>query len=80
MAILGSSSRDGATFDDPQPIKLPTALDGAGTPLVVTDYNGDGDLDIILHTAYAYTCFYERSFIDNGYAKGTVTGMEVKPR
>ena len=35
--------------------RRPTAQ---GAPLVVADYNGDGDLDIILHTAYAYTCFY----------------------
>ncbi|HVU88546.1 MAG TPA: VCBS repeat-containing protein [Pirellulales bacterium] len=85
VVILGKragdvATREGATFDEPAPIKLPPAPDGAGAPLVVTDFNGDGDLDIILHTAYAYTCFYERSFIDRGYARGHVVALQTKPK
>jgi hypothetical protein len=80
VVIPGTGDAHGATFQPPQPIKLPPAPDGAGAPLVVTDYNGDGDLDIILHTAYWYTCFYERSFIDNGYACGEATRLELNRR
>ena len=78
VVILGNSSRADSIFDEPRRSTLPPAPDGAGAPLVVTDYNGDGDLDIILHTAYAYTCFYERSFIESGYAQGKVVGLEVR--
>jgi hypothetical protein len=79
VAILGKRVDEGAAFDEPAPIKLPLAPDGAGAPLVVTDFNGDGDLDIILHTAYAYTSFYERSFIEHGYAPGRVVTMQARP-
>lgn len=65
-------------FAPPRLLSLPSAPDGAGAPLVVTDYNGDGDLDIILHTAYGYCCFYERSFIEHGYARGE--GMKLETR
>jgi hypothetical protein len=87
--VVGSSSDDVAAilgtgdatrpFAEPKGIKLPPAPDGAGAPLVVTDYNADGDPDIILHTAYGYTCFYERSFIEHGYAVGEVVKLELKP-
>jgi hypothetical protein len=80
--ILIAGNKEAATFAErfaaPQPIALPYAPDGAGAPLVVTDYNGDGDPDIILHTAYGYCCFYERSFINHGYAHGEATKVETR--
>jgi hypothetical protein len=80
VVILNKAASEESTFDEPRPIGLPPAPDGAGAPLVVTDYNGDGDLDIILHTAYGYTSFYERSFIDRGYAIGKVDALQTRPR
>jgi hypothetical protein len=81
MLILGK--KEAATFEErfapARPIALSSAPDGAGAPLVVTDYNGDGDLDIILHTAYGYSCFYERSFIEHGYARGEAVKIEARP-
>jgi hypothetical protein len=34
----------------------------------VVDWNGDGDLDLLVGTAYGYTCWFERSFLEHGYA------------
>ncbi len=34
----------------------------------MTDWNGDGDDDLIVGTAYGYFCWFERSFLDRGYA------------
>jgi hypothetical protein len=70
----------GPLFAPGVPIPLPQAPYGAGAPLVVADYNGDGDTDLILHTAYGYTCFYERSFIRLGYARAQVVEVHQRPR
>lgn len=67
-------------FDPGASIPLPQAPYGAGAPIVVADYNGDGDTDLIVHTAYGYTCFYERSFIRSGYAKADVVEVQQQPR
>ncbi len=36
--------------------------------VMVTDWNGDGDDDLIIGTAYGYFCWFERSFLERGYA------------
>jgi hypothetical protein len=35
----------------------------------VVDWNGDGDPDLILGTSYGYFCWFERSFLERGYAR-----------
>jgi hypothetical protein len=62
------------------PIPVPQAPCGTGATIVVANYNGDGDTDLIIHTAYGYTCFYERSFIGSGYARGEVVRVDARPR
>jgi hypothetical protein len=37
--------------------------------ITVTDWNGDGDEDVIVGTAYGFFCWFERSFLDGGYAQ-----------
>ena len=74
--FLGRGGQGESPFEEAKPIPLPTAPYGAGAPIAVADYNGDGDQDIILQTAYGYTCFYEHSFIESGYAEGKVVSVE----
>ncbi|MBM4074580.1 MAG: VCBS repeat-containing protein, partial [Planctomycetes bacterium] len=38
----------------------------------VVDWNEDGDDDLIIGTAYGFFCWFERSFLESGYAKGEV--------
>ncbi|MEO2048701.1 MAG: VCBS repeat-containing protein [Pirellulales bacterium] len=78
--FLNREEQDGASpFETARPIPLADSPYGSGGPVIVTDYNGDGDPDIILQTAYGYMCFYEHSFITSGYAQGEVISIEQKP-
>ena len=43
--------------------------------MTVTDWNGDGDDDVIVGTAYGFFCWFERSFLDNGYARASETKL-----
>jgi hypothetical protein len=36
--------------------------------VAIADWNDDGDEDLIVGTAYGYFCWFERSFLDQGYA------------
>jgi hypothetical protein len=56
-------------------IPIPSAPYGAGAPLLVADFNGDGDADVLLQTAYGYTTWIERSFLNSGYLNGVNTGQ-----
>ncbi len=76
--VLGRGGAPGAPFDAPRRLALPNAPYGSGAPVAVGDFNGDGDPDIILSTAYGYHCFYEHSFVERGYAKGQVVGAEKR--
>ena len=70
------SGGSGSPFAPAERIVLPQAPYGAGPPVVVADFNADGDPDILLWTAYGYCCYYEHSFVRSGYAKGVAVGLE----
>jgi hypothetical protein len=56
----------GGRFDAPEAMRVP---DVPYSPYAsVVDWNGDGDDDLLVGTAYGYTCLFERSFLDHGYA------------
>ena len=75
----GNSGRPGAA----SPFASPVALDlplvpvfGTEVSLAVMDCNGDGDQDLIAASGHNYHCFFERSFLEHGYAPGTVLRLE----
>ena len=54
-------------FASAEPLNVPPT---PYSPVVtITDWNGDGDEDVIVGTSYGYFCWFERSFLDGGYAK-----------
>jgi hypothetical protein len=70
----GPAATANEPFDAGVWIDLPGAPYGAGAPCVIADWNGDGDEDLILQTAYGYTTWVERSFLDGGYQPATMLG------
>jgi hypothetical protein len=57
----------GGTFALAQPLHVP--LVPYSPSVTVTDWTGDGDADLIVGTTYHYTCWFERSFLEHGYAE-----------
>jgi hypothetical protein len=45
-----------------------------GPHVAVTDWNRDGDADLIVGTDYGYFCWFERSFLEHGYARAQRAG------
>jgi len=74
--FLNSGQSAGPRFEtgfDPglPPIPQPRVL--------MADLNGDGDEDLYLPSTMG-SCFIERSFLNDGYARGQVTRLEERPR
>jgi len=80
VVVIRSGAKGDGPFRSPEKLELPTAPYGSGAPIVVADVNRDGDLDLIVHTAYGYCCLFERSFIESGYARGVAIGMQRRPK
>jgi len=74
--FLGRAGDAQTPFEPAQRLSLPAAPYGAGEPVIVADYNADGDADIILYTPYRYMCFYEHSFVQSGYMSAEVIQIE----
>ena len=60
-------NQGGGRFAPGQPVKVP--LVPYGGTIAVVDWNGDGDADLIIGSSYGYFCWFERSFLDRGYAR-----------
>lgn len=74
-----NTKRGPVTFAPGQRLDLPTApLNQIGVNVV--DWNGDGDEDVIIATAYSYNIFVERSFLDHGYAAGKIEKIESQTK
>jgi hypothetical protein len=57
-------------FASTEPLSVPPV---PYSPMVaVVDWNRDGDQDLIVGTAYGYFCWFERSFLERGYARATI--------
>lgn len=66
-------------FDKPQALNLPLIpVRGSEIGVFVQDMNGDGDQDVILATDHGYHCFFERSFLNSGYAKAGQGAFQVR--
>lgn len=61
----------GDRFAAASPIEVPTVPYSPSA--VVADWNQDGDSDLVVGTAYGYFCWFDRSFLDRGYAKAKRT-------
>lgn len=42
------------------------------------DWNGDGDVDLLARASYGYLCWFERSFLEYGYAPAQVLAITRK--
>lgn len=57
----------GGRFADHAPLQVPDVFYSPMAAAV--DWNHDGSVGLFVSTAYGYTCWFARSFLDHGYAK-----------
>jgi hypothetical protein len=66
-AVVLWRNQGAGRFGEAEPLKFPPV---PYSPMVaVVDWNQDGDQDLIVGTAYGFFCWFERSFLDRGYAQ-----------
>lgn len=68
--LLNSGKPDGPRFLPIKPLDLPYLPYEAVVTAV--DWNEDGDVDLIARASYGYTCWFERSFLEHGYAPALI--------
>ncbi|HXG24820.1 MAG TPA: VCBS repeat-containing protein, partial [Chthonomonadales bacterium] len=64
-------------FAMPQKLTLPPTV-MYSPRIVIGDWNGDGDDDILVMSSYPWFCWLEASYIQNGYARGRILSVEEK--
>jgi hypothetical protein len=65
MVVLWRNLGDNR-FSPAEPIAVPELPYSPSVAIV--DWNNDGDDDVIVGTAYGFFCWFERSFLERGYA------------
>jgi hypothetical protein len=75
---LNTGKSGAERFASPQTIPFAGAPAGCVSAMCMTDFNGDGDEDVITETYYGFYIWLERSFLEHGYAKAQVIKLETK--
>lgn len=77
VKVFYGTRADGRSgFAPGQPLKLPALP--YGPTVTVVDWNGDGDDDLMVSTAYGYMCWFERSFLKHGYRRAEKISFEKR--
>lgn len=71
---------NGTPFAGPVKVDLPVVpVIGGVNYLSFADINGDGDRDLLIISDHGYHCYFEESFLKNGYAPANVIRLESRP-
>lgn len=86
--LQNTGKRRGPRFRPIQPLNLAPPPAGNGPPdrgllpyeVVVNgvDWDGDGDIDLLAICTYGYLCWFDRSFLQHGYAPARALGLGKK--
>jgi hypothetical protein len=74
---LNSGRADEPRFLPAQKLELPYMPFVA--TLMAVDWNHDGDVDILARATYGYLFWFERSFLEYGYAVAKIVKLEQRP-
>lgn len=72
--VPGSTEWRLVSSSEPPGVYLPYDASARGV-----DWNEDGDLDLIANATYGYLCWFDRSFLEHGYAPASLIGLQSKP-
>lgn len=74
--FYGKSSEGSWGFSQGESLRLPSFP--YGPTVTVVDWNSDGDDDLVVSTAYGYTCLLERSFLEHGACRASRAILEKR--